>query len=70
MTPYGCAKAFGTQMVRIYRQTFRLFAVNGILYNHGSSRRGEQFVTRKICRTAAAIKAGKQKELVLGDTSA
>jgi GDPmannose 4,6-dehydratase len=70
VTPYGCAKAFGTQMVRIYRQTFGLFAVNGILYNHESPRRGEQFVTRKICRAAAAIKAGKQKELVLGDTSA
>ena len=70
VTPYGCAKAFGTQMVRIYRQTFGLFAVNGIFYNHESPRRGEQFVTRKICRAAAAIKAGKQKELVLGDTSA
>jgi GDPmannose 4,6-dehydratase len=70
VTPYGCAKAFGTQMVRVYRQTFGLFAVNGILYNHESPRRGEQFVTRKICRAAAAIKAGKQKELVLGDTSA
>jgi GDPmannose 4,6-dehydratase len=70
VTPYGCAKAFGTQMVRIYRQTFGLFAVNGILYNHESPRRGEQFVTRKICRAAAAIKAGKQAELVLGDTGA
>jgi GDPmannose 4,6-dehydratase len=70
VTPYGCAKAFGTQMVRVYRPTFGLFAVNGILYNHESPRRGEQFVTRKICRAAAAIKAGKQKELVLGDTSA
>ena len=70
VTPYGCAKAFGTQMLRIYRQTFGLFAVNGIFYNHESPRRGEQFVTRKICRAAAAIKAGKQTELVLGDTNA
>src|SRR5208283_116567 len=70
VTPYGCAKAFGTQMVRIYRQTFGLFAVNGIFYNHESPRRGENFVTRKICRAAAAIQSGKQKELVLGDTGA
>ena len=70
VTPYGCAKAFGTQMVRVYRQTFGLFAVNGIFYNHESPRRGMNFVTRKICLAAAAIKAGKQQELVLGDTSA
>jgi GDPmannose 4,6-dehydratase len=70
VTPYGCAKAFGTQMVRIYRQTFGLFAVNGILYNHESSRRGEHFVTRKICRAAAAIKQGKQDQLLLGNTAA
>jgi len=70
VTPYGCAKAFGTQMVRIYRKTFGTFAVNGIFYNHESPRRGENFVTRKICRAAAAIKAGSQQELMLGDTSA
>jgi GDPmannose 4,6-dehydratase len=70
VTPYGCAKAFGTQMARIYRQTFGWFIVNGIFFNHESPRRGENFVTRKICRAAAAIKSGKQKELVLGDTSA
>jgi GDPmannose 4,6-dehydratase len=70
VTPYGCAKAFGTQMVRVYHQTFGLFAVNGILYNHESPRRGEQFVTRKICRAAAAIKHGRQQELVLGNTDA
>lgn len=69
VTPYGCAKAFGTQMVRIYRKTFGLFAANGIFFNHESPRRGENFVTRKICRAAAAIKSGKQQELVLGDTS-
>ena len=55
VTPYGCAKAFGTQMTRVYRRTFGLFAVNGIFYNHESPRRGENFVTRKICRAAAAI---------------
>jgi GDPmannose 4,6-dehydratase len=70
ITPYGSAKAFGTQMTRIYRKNFGLFAVNGILFNHESPRRGENFVTRKICRAVAAIKAGKQSELVLGDTTA
>jgi GDPmannose 4,6-dehydratase len=70
VNPYGCAKAFATQMVTVYRQSFGLFACNGILYNHESPRRGENFVTRKICRAAAAIKLGRQKELFLGDTSA
>jgi GDPmannose 4,6-dehydratase len=70
VTPYGCAKAFGTQMTRIYRKNFGLFAVNGILFNHESPRRGENFVTRKICRAVAAIKTGRQAELALGDTSA
>ena len=70
VSPYGSAKAFGTQMTRIYRKNFGLFAVNGILFNHESPRRGENFVTRKICRAVAAIKAGRQKELALGDTSA
>ena len=69
VTPYGCAKAFATQMVTIYRRTFSLFASNGIMFNHESPRRGEHFVTRKICRTAAAIKLGLEKELVLGDTT-
>jgi GDPmannose 4,6-dehydratase len=70
VTPYGCAKAFATQMVRIYRQTHSLFAVNGILYNHESPRRGENFVTRKITRAAAAIKTGSETALNLGDLSA
>ena len=70
INPYGCAKAFATQMVRIYRETHGLFAVNGIFYNHESPRRGENFVTRKICRAAAAIKKGLQTELILGDTRA
>ena len=70
VTPYGCAKAFGTQMTRIYRKNFGLFAVNGILFNHESPRRGENFVTRKICRAVAAIKHGRQNGLALGDTSA
>lgn len=70
VNPYGCAKAFATQMVSVYRQTFGLFACNGIMYNHESPRRGENFVTRKICRAAARIKLGLQTELQLGDTSA
>lgn len=70
VNPYGCAKAFATQMVMVYRRSFGLFACNGILYNHESPRRGENFVTRKICHAAAAIQLGKQKELHLGDTSA
>jgi GDPmannose 4,6-dehydratase len=70
VSPYGCAKAFATQMVTIYRKSFGLFACNGIMYNHESPRRGENFVTRKICHAAATIKLGLQDELVLGDTSA
>jgi GDPmannose 4,6-dehydratase len=66
VTPYGCAKAFATSMVSIYRQTFGLFASNGILYNHESPRRGENFVTKKICLAAAAIKQGRAQELLLG----
>ena len=70
VTPYGCAKAFATQMIRIYRRSFDLFASNGITFNHESPRRGENFVTRKICRAAAAIKLGLQNELTLGDLDA
>lgn len=70
VNPYGCAKAFARQMVAIYRRTYGLFAVNSIMYNHESPRRGENFVTRKICHAAAAIKLGLEKELRLGDTSA
>ncbi len=70
INPYGCAKAFATQMVRVYRESYGLFASNGISYNHESPRRGENFVTRKICRAAAQIHAGLERELVLGDLSA
>jgi GDPmannose 4,6-dehydratase len=69
-SPYGCAKAFATQMVAIYRKTYGLFGSNGILYNHESPRRGEAFVTRKICLGAAAIAQGRQSELLLGDLAA
>jgi GDPmannose 4,6-dehydratase len=70
VNPYGCAKAYATQMVDVYRKAFNLFAVNGILFNHESPRRGENFVTRKICRAAASIKLGKQDFLTLGSMTA
>lgn len=70
VNPYGCAKAFATQMIQVYRSAHGLFAANGIMYNHESPRRGENFVTQKICRAAAAIQLGQQRELVLGDTTA
>ena len=70
ITPYGCAKAFATQMVRIYRDHHGLFACNAISYNHESPRRGENFVTRKICRAAAEIKLRKRSHLSLGNLEA
>jgi GDPmannose 4,6-dehydratase len=70
VTPYGCAKAFATQMVSVYRASFGLFASNGIMFNHESPRRGENFATQKICRAAAAIKLGREREVSLGNTAA
>jgi GDPmannose 4,6-dehydratase len=66
-SPYGCAKAFATQLARVYRQSYGMFVCNGILYNHESPRRGENFVTRKIARAAARISRGLDVELVLGN---
>src|SRR6202011_3358172 len=66
-SPYGCAKAFATQLVRVYRQSYELFVCNGILYNHESPRRGENFVTRKIARSVARIARGLDVDLVLGN---
>jgi GDPmannose 4,6-dehydratase len=65
-SPYGCAKAFATDMARVYRTGYHLFACNGILYNHESPRRSENFVTRKISRQVALIKLGQADRLVLG----
>jgi GDPmannose 4,6-dehydratase len=65
-SPYGCAKAFATQLARVYRQSYGMFVCNGILYNHESPRRGENFVTRKIARAAARISRGLDVDLVLG----
>lgn len=67
VTPYGVAKTFATNMIRVYRESFGFFACNAICYNHESPRRGESFVTRKIVRTAARIKKGIENELVLGN---
>ena len=70
LNPYACAKAFSTQMMMVYRKTYGLFTLNGIFYPHESPRRGEQFVTRHVCQAAAAIKLGRQRELILGDLAA
>src|SRR6056297_3237874 len=70
VTPYGVAKAFATQMVTLYRESFGLYACNAICYNHESPRRGESFVTRKITRAAAAISLGLQDHLSLGSLDA
>ena len=69
-SPYGCAKMFGSWATVNYRESYGLFASNGILFNHESPRRGETFVTRKISRAVAAIKLGLQKELYLGNMDA
>ncbi|MEP6685190.1 MAG: GDP-mannose 4,6-dehydratase, partial [Verrucomicrobiota bacterium] len=66
-SPYGCAKAFATQLVRVYRKSYGLFACNGICYNHESPRRGENFVTRKITHAVARIARGLQHDVALGN---
>ena len=69
-SPYGAAKLYSYWMTCNYREAYDLFAVNGILFNHESPRRGETFVTRKITRAVAAIAAGKQNEVYLGNLDA
>lgn len=69
-SPYGAAKLYGYWMTRNYREAYDMFAVNGILFNHESPRRGETFVTRKITRAVAAIKVGRQERLYLGNLAA
>ena len=69
-SPYGAAKVYAYWMTKNYREAYGIFAVNGILFNHESPRRGETFVTRKITRAAARIKAGVQKQLYLGNLDA
>jgi len=69
-SPYAAAKLYSYWITRNYRDAHGLFAVNGILFNHESPRRGETFVTRKITRAVAAIKAGKQDYLYMGNLDA
>lgn len=69
-SPYAAAKVYAYWVARNYRQGYKMFATNGILFNHESPRRGETFVTRKITRALAAIKGNKQKTLYLGNLDA
>jgi GDPmannose 4,6-dehydratase len=69
-SPYGCAKVYAYWITVNYRESYGLHASNGILFNHESPRRGETFVTRKITRAAAHIKAGLQDKLYLGNLDA
>ena len=69
-SPYGCAKAYAYYITVNYRESYGLFACNGILFNHESERRGETFVSRKITRAATRIKAGLQDKLYLGNLDA
>jgi len=69
-SPYGCAKVFGHWLAVNYREGYGMHVSNGILFNHESPRRGENFVTRKITMGIAAIKKGREKELRLGNLEA
>lgn len=69
-SPYGAAKLYGHWVTVNYREAYGLYAVSGILFNHESPRRGETFVTRKVSRAVAAIKAGRQQHVYLGNLDA
>lgn len=69
-SPYACAKVFAYWITKNYREAYSMFAANGILFNHESPRRGENFVTKKITHTVAKIKAGLEKKLYLGNLNA
>ncbi len=69
-SPYACAKVYAFHQTVNYREAYGLFAVNGILFNHESARRGETFLTRKVTRAAAQIKLGLQDKLYLGNMEA
>lgn len=70
VSPYGCSKVFGYNIVRNYRNAYRLHASNGILFNHESPRRGSNFVTNKVVKAAVMIKLGLQNKLELGNMDA
>ena len=67
VSPYGCAKLFAYSITRNYRAAYNLFAANGILFNHESPRRGSNFVTSKVIKTAVEIKYGVKSSLVMGN---
>jgi len=67
VSPYGCAKVMGYNLVRHYRHAYQLHACNGILFNHESPRRGTNFVTNKVVKTAVEIKKGLKDKLELGN---
>lgn len=69
-SPYGCAKVFGYWITRNYRDSYKMFTCNGILFNHESPRRGKTFVTRKVTRAVANIKLGKEECLYIGNMDA
>ena len=69
-SPYGAAKVYSYWVTKNYREAYGMFAVNGILFNHESPRRGETFVTRKITRAVARIKAGVENDLYMGNLDA
>ncbi len=70
VSPYGCAKVFGYNLVRNYRNSYDLFLSNGILFNHESPRRGTNFVTNKVVKEACKIKCGMSDKLMLGNLDA
>jgi GDPmannose 4,6-dehydratase len=70
VSPYGCAKVFGYNICRNYRNSYGMFISNGILFNHESPRRGINFVTNKVVKTAVEIKKGLRNELKLGNLDA
>src|SRR5439155_10084899 len=69
-SPYGVSKVYAHFLAANYRESYGLFAASGILFNHEGPRRGPEFVTRKITRTVAAIRAGAESELRLGNLAA
>ncbi len=69
-SPYAVSKLFAHHMVRVYRESYNMFACSGILFNHESPRRGDNFVTQKVCKAAAKIALGDQSVLELGNLDA
>ena len=70
VSPYGCAKVYAHNICKNYRNSYGLFIANGILFNHESPRRGTNFVTNKVVKTAVEIKLGKKDKLILGNMNA